>query len=176
MNEEYKEQVRLLLNVLPFVAEERQLAIHGGTAINLFVRDMPRLSVDIDLTYIPVEERETTLRNIEEILLRLKKRIEANLAGSTVEPKPKIGKLIISDEKATIKLEINLVGRGIFKNTEKAVLCDSAQEAFDTFVEVNMVSLGQLFGGKICAALDRQHPRDLFDVKYLLKQRALRKI
>lgn len=169
MNKEYNEQVKLLLDVLPFVAEEKQLALHGGTAINLFVRDMPRLSVDIDLTYIPVEDREITLRSIKEILLRLKKQIETSLVTSLIEAKPEIGKLLISNDKATIKLEINLVGRGIFENTEKAVLCDSAQEVFDKFVEVDMVSLGQLFGGKICAALDRQHPRDLFDVKYLLE-------
>ena len=169
MNEGYREQVRLLLNVLPFVAEERQLALHGGTAINLFVRDMPRLSVDIDLTYIPVEDRKTTLNNIRRILLQLKKRIEMGLEALSVEPKLDVGKLIISSEKATIKLEINLVGRGVFKTTEKVILCNSAQEAFDTFVELDMVPLAQLFGGKICAALDRQHPRDLFDVKYLLE-------
>lgn len=91
------------------------------------------------------------------------------MAGVSIEPKLEIGKLIISSEKATIKLEINLVGRGVFKTTEKAILCNSAQEAFDTFVELEMVPLAQLFGGKICAALDRQHPRDLFDIKYLLE-------
>ncbi|WP_286850642.1 MULTISPECIES: nucleotidyl transferase AbiEii/AbiGii toxin family protein [Sphingobacterium] len=169
MNTEYREQVKLLLDVMPYVAEEKQLALHGGTAINLFVRDMPRLSVDIDLTYIPVEDRETTLSNIRDILLRLKKRIEGNLVGSSVQAKPAIGKLLISNEKATIKLEINLVGRGVFDNIEKVALCNSAQEAYDTFVEIDMVPLAQLFGGKICAALDRQHPRDLFDVKYLLE-------
>lgn len=110
MNEGYREQVRLLLNVLPFVAEERQLALHVGTAINLFVRDMPRLSVDIDLTYIPVEDRKTTLNNIRRILLQLKKRIEMGLEALSVEPKLDVGKLIISSEKATIKFEINLVG------------------------------------------------------------------
>lgn len=173
MNGQYKEQVKILLDVLPFVAEERQLALHGGTAINLFVRDMPRLSVDIDLTYIPVEDRETTLRNIKEILLRLKQRIETSLVGHIAEARPDIGKLLVSSEKGTIKLEINLVGRGIFESTENMVLCDSAQEAFDAFVEIEMVPLAQLFGGKICAALDRQHPRDLFDVKYLLETEGL---
>lgn len=169
MNREYKEQVKILLDVLPFVAEEKHLALHGGTAINLFVRDMPRLSVDIDLTYIPVEDRETTLRNIQDILLRLKRRIEGSLVGYKVDEKLTIGKLLISSKKGTIKLEINLVGRGIVEKTENIVLCDSAQETFDAFVEVKMVSLAQLFGGKICAALDRQHPRDLFDIKYLLE-------
>lgn len=169
MNKEYKEQVRLLLDVLPFVAEEPQLALHGGTAINLFVRDMPRLSVDIDLTYIPIEDRVTTLHSIEKILLRLKSKIEGSLVGVEIEPKPKIGKLLISNKKVTIKLEINLVGRGIIKKTEKAFLCDLAQEQFEAFVEVDTVPFAQLFGGKICAALDRQHPRDLFDIKYLLE-------
>ncbi|NGM63438.1 nucleotidyl transferase AbiEii/AbiGii toxin family protein [Sphingobacterium sp. SGG-5] len=98
MKKEYREQVRLLLDVLPFVGEERKLALHGGTAINLFVRNMPRLSVDIDLTYIPVEDRETTLGNIREILLRLKRRMETNLIQLSIEPKPELGKLFISSE------------------------------------------------------------------------------
>jgi len=50
----YKKQAGLLLEILPEVAKEECFAMHGGTAINLFVRDMPRLSVDIDLTYLPV--------------------------------------------------------------------------------------------------------------------------
>jgi hypothetical protein len=57
MNEAYKKQVRLLLDVLPEVAKEECFAMHGGTAINLFVRDMPRLSIDIDLTYVKIAER-----------------------------------------------------------------------------------------------------------------------
>lgn len=48
------------------------------------------------------------------------------------------------------------------------VLCDKAQDEFESFVEMPIVPFGQLYGGKICAALDRQHPRDLFDIKYLL--------
>jgi hypothetical protein len=40
----------LLVEVLPVVAGEPCFALKGGTAINLFVRDLPRLSVDIDLT------------------------------------------------------------------------------------------------------------------------------
>ncbi len=56
MNEVYTKQVKLLLDVLPEVAREEHFALHGGTAINLFVRDMPRLSVDIDLTYVLIGE------------------------------------------------------------------------------------------------------------------------
>ena len=75
-NAAYKRQVALLLNVLPEVAKEPCFALHGGTAINLFVRDMPRLSVDIDLTYIPLEDRATSLTNIAAALERIKKNIE----------------------------------------------------------------------------------------------------
>lgn len=96
MNERYKKQVSLLLDVLPIVAEEEMLALHGGTAINLFVRNMPRLSVDVDLTYIPVEDRETSLKNIEAILLKIKGRLEMKLIGVSVDPKIKVGKLFIS--------------------------------------------------------------------------------
>ena len=71
-------------------------------------------------------------------------------------------------KKAQIKIEVNPVGRGVISGTQKMVLCEKAQEEFDRFVELNVVSTGQLYGGKICAALDRQHPRDLFDIKYLL--------
>lgn len=54
LNDVYRQQAALLVRMLPFVAEEGCFALKGGTAINLFLRDMPRLSVDIDLTYLPV--------------------------------------------------------------------------------------------------------------------------
>ena len=80
MNDAYKKQIALLLDILPSIAEERNFALHGGTAINLFHLNMPRLSVDIDLTYIPFSsDRNTDLEKIrislEAIKLSLKKRI-----------------------------------------------------------------------------------------------------
>ena len=51
----YYKQVQLLMDVIPFIAKEETFALKGGTAINLFIQDLPRLSVDIDLTYLPVE-------------------------------------------------------------------------------------------------------------------------
>ncbi|WP_218944460.1 nucleotidyl transferase AbiEii/AbiGii toxin family protein [Maribacter luteus] len=68
----YKQQVSLLLQVLPEVAKEPIFPLDGGTAINLFVWDMPRLSVDIDLTYIPIEDRKTSFKNIIDGLDRIK--------------------------------------------------------------------------------------------------------
>jgi predicted nucleotidyltransferase component of viral defense system len=66
IKKEYKAQVDLLLQVLPYVAKEKIFALKGGTAINLFVRDMPRLSVDIDLTYLPFDNRKDALKNIQD--------------------------------------------------------------------------------------------------------------
>ena len=71
MEPAYRSQVDLLLRILPHVAEEGDFALKGGTAINLFLRDMPRLSVDIDLTYTPFEERGVALQNIAEALRRI---------------------------------------------------------------------------------------------------------
>lgn len=174
MNEEdYKKQVRLLLKVIPFVARESCFALHGGTAINLFVRDMPRVSVDIDLTYIPIEDRETTLRNIASALSTIKANLQQTEPSLRVEHKIENGKLLVSNKEARIKVEVNLVGRGVIGETTKRSLCMKAQEEFDVFCAIPVVSLGQLFGGKICAALDRQHPRDLFDVKWLLENEGI---
>lgn len=75
----YKNQVSLLLEVLPVLNEFKCFALKGGTAINLFIHDMPRLSVDIDLTYLPIESRDVFLSNIETKLLKMKRLIADNL-------------------------------------------------------------------------------------------------
>jgi predicted nucleotidyltransferase component of viral defense system len=168
--ESYKKQVKLLLAVLPEIAKEQSFALHGGTAINLFVRDMPRLSVDIDLTYIPLDDRVTSLKNISEALERCKERIQKVLSNAKIQHKKEEAKLIISDGDSSIKIEVNTINRGIIKSSPELTLCQSAQNDFELSCTIAVVPLGQLFGGKIVAALDRQHPRDLFDVKYLLEK------
>lgn len=165
----YKQQVSLLLQVLPEVAKEPVFALHGGTAINLFVRDMPRLSVDIDLTYIPIEDRKTSFKNIIESLGQIKAKLEKILPEATITLKEETLKLQITTVNAQIKLEVNQINRGVMDDTVTLSLCEKTQEEFDAFCAIQVVPLGQLYGGKICAALDRQHPRDLFDVKYLLE-------
>ncbi len=65
----YAQKVDLLLRLLPLVMEEKVFAIHGGTAINLFLRNLPRYSVDIDLTYIPLADWR---KSIEDINFHLK--------------------------------------------------------------------------------------------------------
>jgi len=172
MKETYKKQVSLLLDILPEVAKEDVFALHGGTAINLFCLNMPRLSVDIDLTYIPASEsRDTDLQNIRSALERIKERLRKQIPNiSFTDPvrSEEELKLICTTSEAMVKIEVNQINRGIIADTEIAILCDNAQESFDKFCEVRMVSQGQLWGGKINAALDRQHPRDLFDVRNLI--------
>jgi len=165
----YKNQVSLLLQVLPEVAKETSFALHGGTAINLFIRDMPRLSVDIDLTYIPLEDRNASLKNIINALNSIKINLEKVLPKVQVTLNKEILKLQVTTAKAQIKIEVNQINRGLLDESVKLSLCEKAQEEFNAFCVISVVSLGQLYGGKICAALDRQHPRDLFDVKYLLQ-------
>lgn len=164
----YEKQVALLLQVIPEVEKEKCFALHGGTAINLFVREMPRLSVDIDLTYIHIENRVTSFGKINSALSRIKSEIENRISNSKVHHQKNFLKLQIANADAQIKLEVNQGMRGIIDSIEKRVLCETAQKQFDVFCTMNVVSVGQLYGGKICAALDRQHPRDLFDVKVLL--------
>ncbi|MDF7816773.1 nucleotidyl transferase AbiEii/AbiGii toxin family protein [Runella sp. MFBS21] len=168
MFETYRKKVQLLIQVIPFIKEVGCFALHGGTAINLFVRDMPRLSIDIDLTYVPVEDRETSLHNINVALASIKHRLEKLISGVRVQHKQDIGKLLIMFQGLDVKLEVNLVGRGTIEAPKELPLCAKAQTDFEAFVSIPVVPMSQLYGGKICAALDRQHPRDLFDVKYLL--------
>ena len=166
--ETYHQKVGILIDVLPLIAEEKCFALHGGTAINLFIRDMPRLSVDIDLTYLPIEDRQTSLNNIHFALFRIKKRIEQIIVNTQVQSKTEIGKLFIFRDAVDVKIEVNLVVRGSISEPKYINLCPRAQKLYNAFVSMPIVPFGQLFGGKICAALDRQHPRDLFDIKTLL--------
>lgn len=69
MNQSYINSVRLLLAVAPSLFRESGFALKGGTAINLFLHDMPRLSVDLDLVYADHEPgREDALSSISELL------------------------------------------------------------------------------------------------------------
>ena len=173
--EYYKSQVALLLKIIPYVAEEDCFALHGGTAINLFVRDMPRLSIDIDLTYLPIEDRDITFENINASLDNIRNVLKKRIPNVQVHHQKEALKLQISYNSAQIKLEVNQGMRGVIDKINKRVLCDVAQEEFDAFCAINVVPFGQLYGGKICAALDRQHPRDLFDIKYLLENEGFTK-
>jgi predicted nucleotidyltransferase component of viral defense system len=171
---EYRAQVDLLLSILPHVAKEENLALKGGTAINLFIRDMPRLSVDIDLTYISwQDDRTTALQNITTALDRIEERINGSIKPVSITRVP-LGqgqdvKLNCQTPKAHVKIEVNTTTRGILFPERMMSVTEAVQNEFQKFAAIKVVSHGELYGGKICAALDRQHPRDIFDVHYLLK-------
>lgn len=167
----YDAQVRLLLRCLPEISQHPCLALKGGTAINLFVQDLPRVSVDIDLTYLPLKPRREALQEIHGTLRTLKASIEQRVPGSRVRESRSrhyVVKLLVSTNDAMVKIEPNLILRGSVHAPEDRDLCLTAQERFGAFVSVQMLSTADLYGGKLCAALDRQRPRDLFDVKLLL--------
>lgn len=172
MNEAYRAQVRLMLDLLPLVAEETAFALKGGTAINFFVRNMPRLSVDIDLTYLPLEDRAASLAGISTGLTRIKARAEDRLPGTRVPLVPQGDDMEVKVHcqrgRARVKIEVNPLQRGSLWPVRQLACTDAVQEAFESFVELPVVSHADLFGGKVAAALDRQHPRDFFDVRLLL--------
>lgn len=171
MREKYRNQVRLLLRVLPFVAQEKDLALKGGTAINFFWHNYPRLSVDIDLTWLPVEDRKSSLSGITKSVQNINGRIQKAIPDAVVSEQQSGGalsKLVIRNKKAQIKIEVNTVLRGSVYDPVEKELCTNLQNEFELYSSAQTLSLEDLYGGKLCAALDRQHPRDLFDVKLLL--------
>ncbi|GAA0332248.1 nucleotidyl transferase AbiEii/AbiGii toxin family protein [Sphingomonas oligophenolica] len=162
----------LLVRTLPFVADEPDFALKGGTAINLFVRDMPRLSVDIDLTYLPVRDRKASLAAIDAAMKRIADRIEHGIPGARVTPtllRPEsiVTKLVVRSGNSQIKIEVTPVLRGCVYEPALATVSPAVEAAYG-FAEMQVISFADLYAGKIVAALDRQHPRDLFDVRDLL--------
>jgi hypothetical protein len=168
----YRRQAALLVRTIPLVAPEASFALKGGTAINLFVRDMPRLSVDIDLTYLPIADRATSLRGIDAGMRRIGERIAAGMVGVRVHPSTLQGencvtKLMVNIDEAQIKIEVTPVLRGCVYQPATRSVSARVEDQFG-FAEMQLVSFADLYAGKIVAALDRQHPRDLFDVRDLL--------
>ena len=169
MDLNYKNQVKLLIDVLPYIAKEECFALKGGTAINLFYNNLPRLSVDIDLTYIGFESRDIASANINNALKRIADDLNtkgyiANVQGNDIEKK-----IICSNQYAKIKIEPNYIIRGYIEKPEILEVCENVEDEFG-YAQIQVVSKKELYGVKICAALDRQHPRDLFDIKELIEK------
>lgn len=172
----YHSQARLLIQVLPLIDRYPVFALKGGTAINFFLRDMPRLSVDIDLTYTRVDDRNTAFTAIGGALEELKADIERLIADSTVMTKKledRIVTLLVKAKNVTIKIEPNLVLRGTVFEPKKLPLKKAVEDLFGMAASVRISAAPEIYGGKICAALDRQHPRDLFDIKLLLENEGI---
>ena len=171
----YLAQVRLLMRILPVVSTEPAFALKGGTAINLFHRDMPRLSVDIDLAYLPIDDRATSLKAIDDAFNRLTTQI-SKLPGVTAKRIAGGGggdtRILANMDGVTVKIETSPVMRGVIGEPRLMRTTDAVEDAFG-FVATNVVAFDDLYAGKLHAALDRQHPRDLFDVKLLYDNEGL---
>ena len=174
----YRKQVALLVKALPHVAKEACFALKGGTAINLFIRNLPRLSIDIDLTYLPVAERSHSLSEIDAALKRIGQTIQASdstiqITESAPSTQTEITKLVIrTKERVQIKIEVTPVLRGCVYDPVLMSVCEQVENDFG-FAEINVLSFADLYAGKIMAALDRQHPRDLFDVHQLFENEGI---
>lgn len=166
-HDEYREQVALLLRIIPHVYEIEQFAVHGGTAINLFVKDMPRYSVDIDVTYLPLADRTTSINEMNRLLAGLRQTLLSRIPGIRIVHKQDVWKLLCTLNTAMVKIEVNGTKRGALGDVLIRPLCSAAEEEFKTSCDARIVSLSQLYGGKLSAALSRQHPRDLFDFKHM---------
>ncbi len=170
LSERYRQQVALLLRTIPAIASENCFALKGGTAINLFVRDLPRLSVDIDLTYVTLLPRDRSLGAINKAMKRIQKRLDKSLQNARITQSIHDGtitKLVVREAGVQIKIEVTPVLRGCAYDPEIRTVTSAVEEHFG-FAEMKVVSFADLYAGKIVAALDRQHPRDLFDVQNLL--------
>jgi predicted nucleotidyltransferase component of viral defense system len=171
MNQNYIDTVRLLLAIAPAVFASGRFAMKGGTALNLFVQDMPRLSVDIDLVFVDHRpDRQGALQAIAQELAAvqvalagkgLRAHLPANPSGDDV-------KLVVSNDTAQVKVEVNFVFRGTALPVETRSLVASAQDLFTTDLTAPVLATAELYGSKLVAAMDRQHPRDIFDVMHML--------
>ncbi|NOQ32105.1 MAG: nucleotidyl transferase AbiEii/AbiGii toxin family protein [Helicobacteraceae bacterium] len=177
MKNSFSNQVSLLVSVLPFIAKEKCFALKGGTALNLFIRDLPRLSVDIDLAYMPVEDREISLKEIDQAMKRINAQIISVFKGAEVSQSflpstDKCIRLTVKHNATQIKIEVTPVLRGSINPPIIKSISPATEAEYGT-VSMQLLSFEDLYGGKICAALDRQHPRDLFDVYYLLQNEGI---
>ncbi len=178
MHNRYLDIVRLLIDAAPFVFTGDCFALKGGTAINLFLEEMPRLSVDIDLVFTDLShpDRESALAAIERELHAVAQQLETRL-GVTVRPthsgSDHESKLFVSRGPVLLKIEVNHVFRGTVYPPVPGSLSPAARSRFERALSVPMLDPDELYASKLVAALDRQHPRDLFDVMLLLAGRGI---
>jgi hypothetical protein len=152
-------------------------ALKGGTAINLFVRDMPRLSVDLDLVIADHRtSRDDALNAVSATLETIRSELVDDLGLrcelGAMSQGPEV-KLFVERDRTRIKVEVNHVFRGTILPPENRPLVENAQDTFFTDIELPVLHPDELYGSKLVAAMDRQHPRDLFDVLGLFAEGGL---
>lgn len=174
----YRNQVRLLLQCLPVLKDQSAFALKGGTAINFFIQDLPRLSVDIDLTYTRRGDRTQAINDIQLTLIKIGEEIQHKRQKCQVrylETRQGLKhKIIVTEGSTKIKIEPNFILRGTLLPISYADMNRAVEDKFNQQIHaIPMVAVEELYAGKMCAALSRQHPRDLFDIKILLEGRGI---
>lgn len=170
MNQTYLDTARLLTQVAPLIFADSTFALKGGTAINLFIRDMPRLSVDLDLVFTDHSlPRDEALARINEAIRQSAERLKTRGFQTHVLATVDAGetKLLVRRAGIEVKVEVNFVMRGTVYPVSTMAMTPMARDTLLADLEIPVVSLEDVYGGKLVAAMDRQHPRDLFDVMQL---------
>lgn len=173
----YSDRVQLLVEILPVLDSERRFALKGGTAINLFEHDLPRLSVDIDLTWLPVQDFETDAREIATALEGLAARLSApplrlQVRTSAAEGARTVTRIIASRGRSQVQIETTPVMRGSVHAVRRLDVRPGVERRFGS-AQVQVLHFADLYAGKLAAALSRQHPRDLFDIAKLLQREGI---
>lgn len=171
----YEKQAFLCLRVLGF-CQSTPFALKGGTAINYFIRSLPRLSVDIDFAYCHVGNRKKAMSDISNSLKNVVEKLKRGLPGCKILEVPDdegLSKLQISYKDSSIKIEVNKVKRGTVYPFKERDIQKDVENEFELTLSFPILAFAELYGEKICAALDRQHPRDFFDIKLLLEKEGL---
>jgi hypothetical protein len=157
----------LLLQIVPRVFATDRLALKSGTAINLYLDDAPRLSVDLDLVFTQLGlSREDALAAINDEMRRIAAALSADGLEVRAAVTADIGEtgLVVSDGTTQVKVETNIVFRGTLLPPVVRSLSPGAAEWLSMDAPAPVLDRSEVFAGKLMAALDRQHPRNLYDV------------
>ena len=161
--------MQLLLQLLPHVHGETSLALKGGTAINAFLRNLPRLSVDVDLAYVSFSGREQALKEIDASLCNIKAKIGSAISDAAFVLAGNKGKLLVKQAGVNVQIEVNTVIRGTVFAPRESSFSDAVRKEFSlSECRTRILDPDEIYAGKLVAMLDRKNPRDLFDVHHLL--------
>lgn len=179
-DERFRQQVDLVLTILGYMDWDGCFAMKGGTALNFFYEDMPRLSVDIDLVYVPLNSREEAFEEMIKYFNRCvhdlnKRGFTAKVTG--IKQENPIGRLYVSSNSSSVKIEPNLIIRGALLAPKLKSLSSAVKEAFSQDLKVRCLDYKEIMAGKLVAMLDRQHPRDIFDMlQYYKNKKSIKEI
>lgn len=175
-NTEYRTQVELLLDILGIMKWDSCFALKGGTSINFFYVDIPRLSVDIDLVYLPIKSRtEAFSQMIAEFqkYSALFNKLNMRAIRSNTSSSNTVGKIIVMRGPARVIIEPNIIVRGTVLEPRFKMLHPKVVQMFGKEVRVCCLNEKELYAGKLLAMLDRQHPRDIFDMMVYIEKGGL---